>query len=123
MSSKDNFPYFDLESFSNDFREVVKSRNLTAQAVSDQTHVARPTITKIMSSSRRHMCDAPTLAILAFWARLRIESYVAWPDEKAVQGQDGEEAIVDAIHKDSCLNNKSKNALVRAFRAMYKALK
>lgn len=118
--SKEQTPYFNLEAFVRDFREVVRERNMTAQQVSNVTHVARPTVTKILGGN--HMCDGPTLAILSCWARLQIESYVEGITHTATPGST-EDKVLALIREDQSITNKAKIALSKAYKALYKALK
>lgn len=112
-------PIFDLGSFSKDLEAVIVDRALTKQAISDQTGLARATITRIMGGER--MCDGPSLAILCKWAGLSAENYVIWPGEHP--GRKTMEAKVTAlIRNDTALDDKAKDAIIRTVVVLYKAL-
>ena len=100
-------------------REIRKSRGKTLQDVFRDTKVSVPTLSRIERGEANEI-GSETLASLADWMNLTIDTFYLAPTRSAVRSTP--DFVELHLRADKKLNPKTAEALSRTFRLLYEQL-
>jgi len=109
---------FDSDAFYKALAATVAARNVTWKYVAERTKVSPTTLTR-MAQGRKP--DAASLAVLATWAGLRIETFVKLDDRPATIEPLAEATAI--FNMDPSLSAASRDALTNMLTVAYQSLR